>query len=79
VDGSHSVGAVRTDDRQVCHPDPALRRLFYQACALNAALVSREPAPRRIEQAPVHLEDNFEMARQEGLEPIQWQFLERLG
>ena len=45
------VGAVRTNNRQVGHPDLAIGALFYQADALNPSLVTGEPAADGIQEA----------------------------
>src|SRR5258708_27665092 len=53
VNGGHTVGTVRADDREVGHADPGLRALLNEAHALHASLVAWEAGPDRIEKAPV--------------------------
>ena len=79
MDGGHAVGAVRADDGEVRHADLPLAGLFHQAHALHPSAVAGEPGPDLVEQAPVDLEDDLEMAREQQLEPRQWPLLQRLG
>ena len=79
VNGGHAVGAVRADDRQIGHADLPLGAFLDQADALDASLVAGEAAPDVIEQAPVDLVDDLQVARQHHLEPRQRPFLQRLG
>ncbi len=75
----HTVGAVRAHDRQVGHPNVLAAALLDQARAYHATVVAGEAGPDVIEQAAVDLEDDFQVARQQQLEPRQRPFLERLG
>ena len=79
VDGGHAVGAVRADDGEVRHADfrspPSSTRLTRS----TRPLVSGEAGPHLVEQAPVDLQDDLEMPRQQQLEPRQWPLLQRLG
>ena len=69
MDRGDAVGAVRADDGEVGHADLPLAALLDQAHSLDAAVVAGEAGAHLIEQAPVDLEDDLQMARQQQLEP----------
>src|SRR5579863_5728883 len=79
MDLCHSIRAVRTYDRQIRHPDFALRCLLHQARTLNTALVARKTASKRIEQTTINFEDDLEVARQQDFEPLERPLFERFG
>ena len=79
MDRRNAIGAVRADDRQICHTDLVLRPLLDQADALDAALVARKAAPHVVEEAPVDLVDDLKLSRQHLLEIAQRPFFQRLG
>src|SRR4029453_19065707 len=77
--GGPAVGAVRADDGEVRHASLSLATLLAEAHALHPSAVAGEPGLDLVEQAPVDLQDELEMARQQYLEPRQWPLLQRLG
>jgi hypothetical protein len=64
MDGGDAVGAVRADDREICHADLALSPLLDQAHALEPALFAREPGPHLLDEPAVDLQNDLELARQ---------------
>jgi hypothetical protein len=58
---------VRADDGQVGHTDPALGALLDEAHTLDPSRVAGEAGPHPIEQAPVDLIDDLQVARQQRL------------
>ena len=70
-----SVRAVRPDDRQVGHPNPALGAFLDKTYALNASFIAGKACSDLIKQAAIDLEDDLEMTRQHDLEPCKRPFL----
>src|SRR4029077_1908226 len=79
VNGGNSVGAVRTDNGQVCHSNLALSTLLDYARAHCASFIPRETTPNLVDQAPVNLKDDFQMTREHVLKPRERPFLESFG
>src|SRR6185436_12747401 len=76
VNRRHTVGAVRTHDCQVGHADLSPALLLDQAYALKTSFVSWKTASYLIQQAPIDLVDDFEVAGQHDFKPRQRPFLE---
>ena len=79
MDGGHAVGAVRADDGQVGHAHVLGRAFLDEAHALHAALVAREAGPDVVEEPAVDLEDDLQVPRQHGREPVERPLLQGLG
>src|SRR5215471_721024 len=78
MDGGHSIGAMRSDNGEVCHANLSRRRLFYQTDALNSLAVSWETNSYFVEQAAVNLVNNLKLPRKHRLEPCDGPLLECL-
>ena len=76
MDGGHAVGAVRPDDREVGHADPAFRSLLDKAHPPDALRVPGEAGTNVIQEAPVDLEDDLRVTGQQYLEPRDRPLLE---
>src|SRR6476659_9883104 len=74
-----AVGTVRADDGQVGHTDPSLRALLDEADAGDTSFVTGKAVANVVDQAPIDLEDDLEVARQHPLEPRERPLLERFG
>jgi len=70
---------VRTDNREVRHPNLVFRALLDQAEALDAPLVARIPAPGVVQETPVDLVDDLQMPRQHLLKIVERPFFEGFG
>src|SRR5215475_13048881 len=79
MDSGNAVGAVRPDDGEVGHAAPALVALLDEADAPHAAVVAGEALANFIEETLVYLQDDFEVARRQNLEPLQRPFLQGFG
>jgi len=77
MDRGHAIGAVRADDGEVGHADLSLGTFLDEADALNASFVARKAGPDGVQQAPIDLEDDLQVARHHALEPGERQFLQR--
>ena len=75
----HAVGAVRADDGQVRHADLSGRALLDEADARDAGVVAGKRGADVVEEAAVDFVDDFELPRQQRLEPRQRPFLQRFG
>jgi len=69
VNGSHSVRAVRADNREIGHPNLARTSLFHQTNALDAPFVSREADTDFVQETAVNLVDDFQLTRKKSLKP----------
>ena len=79
VDLGHAVGAVRSDDRQVGHPDLAGRGLLDQAHPAKPVRLAGIAILDVLEEPGVDLVDQLEVPGQEQLEEFDRPLLERLG
>ena len=77
VYGRHPVGAVRTDDGQICHADPSQRILLDQAHALDAAFIAGKAGAHFFQETVVDLVNDFQLAREQHFEPCHRPFLQR--
>jgi hypothetical protein len=73
-----SVDVLASDDREVGHPDLLLRPLGDERHSAHARLVRRESRAYLVEEAPVDLVDDLEVARQDVTEHGDGPLLERL-
>ena len=66
MDFGDAVGAVRSQDREVRHADVLFRALVDEAHARDPRLISPGKRARTwIEEPPVDLENDLEVARQQ--------------
>ncbi len=78
VNRSHTVGAVRPDDREIRHPHPLDGALFNEADALDATVIRRVAAAHVVEKTAVDLVDDLELPRNQSFEQIHGPPLQRL-
>ena len=79
MDLRDAVGAVRADDREVRHADVLVAALVDQAHARDPRIVAGEARAHLVEEPPVDLEDDLEVARQQQRGTFQRPLLQRLG
>src|SRR4051812_36285992 len=79
MDGGNTIGAVRTDDRQVGHADLSFDTLLDQADGRNAPVLAREARLNIGDEAAVDFVNDLELAWQHDLKPGERPLLERLG
>src|SRR6266404_3540101 len=75
----YAIGAVRSDNRQVRHSDEPGRDLLDEADAGDSLFFVRKADTNGVEQAAVDFENDFQMSRQQHLEPFDWPFLQGFG
>ena len=75
----HSIGAVRTDDREIRHADLTAGTFLDQAHATDARFIAGKPDANIVEEAPVDFVNDFQIARQHVFKPRHGPFLQRLG
>ena len=79
MDRGHPIGAVGADNREVGHADVLGLALLDQAGSRHASRVGRVASANVVEQPPVDLEDDLELARNQKFHPVDRPALERLG
>ncbi len=77
----HTVGAVRTYDRQIGHTNLLGQAVtvFNKAHALNSFLVAWEPATSIVQKTAIDLIDDLELPRQHFFKPSHRPFFKRFG
>src|SRR5215475_2428221 len=66
VNRRYAIRAVRANDRQVGHTDLALAAFFDQADSFDPHFVAGKALSHVIQQTPVDLIDDFQVARKQG-------------
>ena len=79
VHGRHAVDRVAPDRREMRHADVSAAAFVHDRQALDEPFVPGMPQANGIEEAPVDLVDDFEVAREEAAEQRQRPLLEGLG
>jgi hypothetical protein len=79
VQRGDAVDRMPSDRREVRHPDAPLAAFVDQTHARDAIVVTGKPRANFVEEAPVDLEDDLEVARQETREERHRPGFERLG
>jgi hypothetical protein len=76
MNSSHPIGAMRSYDCQVRHADLSLAALFDQTDPLDAFSVVGISAPNIIQQTPIDLQYDLQVAREHRRKPFERPFLQ---
>ncbi len=79
MDGRNSIGAVRTDNGEVCHANLTRRFFLHEADPFDTPFLSGKAHANFVEKPAIGLVDDLQLPGKQRFEPRDRPFLERLG